>query len=75
MLQGAVLYGHYGRESDFALLRNNNIDVSTRVVLVRAGFNSFAEKVRGGSPLQASRLTSGFTIHLFSSCRWPMQPT
>lgn len=48
MLQGAVLYSHYGQESDFTLLQNNNIDVSGRVLLVRAGGNSFAEKVRGG---------------------------
>lgn len=47
--QGPVLYGHYGTESDFMLLRSNNVDLSGTVMLVRAGENSFAEKVRGGS--------------------------
>lgn len=30
------------------MLRNNNMDLSGRVLLLRAGRNSFAEKVRGG---------------------------
>lgn len=51
LLQGAVLYGHYGQESDFMMLRNRIVDLSGRVLLLRAGRNSFAEKVRGGPSL------------------------
>lgn len=47
-VQGAVLYGHYGEESDFMMLQSSSVDLSGRVVLVRAGRNSFAEKVGGG---------------------------
>lgn len=44
-VQGAVLYAHYGEESDFRMLRDKNINMSGRVMLVRAGRISFAEKV------------------------------
>ncbi|XP_029686613.1 transferrin receptor 1a isoform X1 [Takifugu rubripes] len=53
-VSGAVLYGHYGEESDFMMLRSSNIDLSGRVVLVRAGRNSFAEKVANAAKLNAS---------------------
>ncbi|XP_047445595.1 transferrin receptor protein 1-like isoform X2 [Mugil cephalus] len=51
---GAVLYGHYGREADFRLLRDKNIDINGRVMLIRAGRNSFAEKVANAAKLNAS---------------------
>ncbi|XP_061588958.1 transferrin receptor protein 1-like [Cololabis saira] len=51
---GAALYAHYGQESEFRQLRNRNIDVSGRVVLVRAGKISFAEKVANAAKLNAS---------------------
>lgn len=44
-IQGAVLYAFYGQESDFRLLRDRNINMSGRVMLIRAGKISFAEKV------------------------------
>lgn len=47
MVQGAILYAYYGEEKDFKLLRNMNINLSGRVMLVRAGKISFAEKVGG----------------------------
>lgn len=47
MVQGAVLYAHYGQESDFRLLRDKNINLNGRVMLVRAGRITFAEKVGG----------------------------
>ncbi|KAE8291258.1 Transferrin receptor protein 1 [Larimichthys crocea] len=48
-VKGAVLYAHYGEESDFRMLRDKNINMSGRVMLVRAGRISFAEKVHLGS--------------------------
>lgn len=75
LLQGAVLYGHYGQESDFTMLQNKNVDLSGRVLLVRAGRNSFAEKVRGGPALQPSCPSAASSLHWFSSRRWPMQPS
>lgn len=41
------MYAHYGQEEDFALLRSQPIDMNGRVMLVRAGRISFAEKVGG----------------------------
>lgn len=49
LVQGAVLYAYYGTENDFRLLRDKNIDLNGRVMLVRAGRISFAEKVCGFS--------------------------
>jgi len=46
-VQGAVLYAHYGQESDFRVLKDKNINMTGRVMLVRAGKISFAEKVGG----------------------------
>lgn len=57
------------------LLRSNNVELSGRVVLVRAGRNSFAEKVRGGGVTVSPRVTSCFTMCLVSPRRWPTQPS
>ncbi|KAJ0011829.1 hypothetical protein NQD34_012804 [Periophthalmus magnuspinnatus] len=51
---GAVLYAHYGRETDFSALRDKNIPMNGRVMLVRAGLNSFAEKVANAAKVNAS---------------------
>ncbi|KAJ0059133.1 hypothetical protein NL108_008559 [Boleophthalmus pectinirostris] len=51
---GAVLYAHYGREGDFSMLRYQNIPMSGRVVLVRAGLISFAEKVANAAKVNAT---------------------
>ncbi|XP_035525871.1 transferrin receptor protein 1-like isoform X2 [Morone saxatilis] len=51
---GAVLYAGYGQESDFMLLRDRNINLSGRVMLVRAGKISFAEKVANAAKMNAS---------------------
>lgn len=51
---GAALYAYYGREKDFNLLRDRNIPLSGRVMLVRAGINSFAEKVANAAKVNAS---------------------
>lgn len=48
-VNGTVLYAYYGQESDFILLRDKNINLTGRVLLVRAGKISFAEKVGGFS--------------------------
>lgn len=42
-----MVYANYGEESDFNFLQDKNIDLNGRVVLVRAGRISFAEKVGG----------------------------
>lgn len=47
MGQGAVLYAFYGEESHFNQLRDMGVNMSGRVILVRAGKISFAEKVGG----------------------------
>lgn len=44
-IQGAILYAHYGRDEDFKLLQNRKISLSSRIMLIRAGGISFAEKV------------------------------
>ncbi|XP_008293079.1 transferrin receptor protein 1 [Stegastes partitus] len=51
---GAVLYAYYGRESDFRMLRDKSINMNGRVMLVRAGRNSFAEKVANAAKMNAS---------------------
>ncbi|XP_067310451.1 transferrin receptor 1a [Pseudorasbora parva] len=52
--QGTALYAHYGRAEDFQLLREQNVDVNGKVVLVRAGLLSFSEKVANAASLNAS---------------------
>ncbi|XP_068427212.1 transferrin receptor 1a [Clinocottus analis] len=51
---GAVLYAYYGQESDFRWLRDNNINLTNRVVLVRVGRISAAEKVANAAKMGAS---------------------
>ncbi|KAM8838688.1 transferrin receptor protein 1-like isoform 1-T3 [Synchiropus picturatus] len=50
---GGVLYAHYGRDDDFRLLRDKNINMTGRVVLARAGKISFAEKVANAAKVNA----------------------
>lgn len=45
LVQGPVLYAQYGEESDFNELQKSNINMNDKVMLVRAGKISFAEKV------------------------------
>ncbi|AWP04483.1 putative transferrin receptor protein 1 [Scophthalmus maximus] len=51
---GAVVYAHYGQDKDFMMLQNKNFNLSGRVVLLRAGRISFAEKVANAAKLNAS---------------------
>lgn len=51
-VQGSILYAYYGMENDFMLLRDRNINLSGKVMLVRAGKISFAEKVGAFSKIQ-----------------------
>ncbi|XP_070700653.1 transferrin receptor protein 1-like [Pempheris klunzingeri] len=51
---GAVLYAYYGQEINFRLLRDRNINMTGRVVLVRAGRISFAEKVANAAKMNAA---------------------
>ncbi|MEQ2311227.1 hypothetical protein AMECASPLE_017665 [Ameca splendens] len=51
---GAVLYAHFGQEVDFTALRDKNINMNGRVMLVRAGKISFAEKVANAAKMNAS---------------------
>ncbi|XP_026062139.1 transferrin receptor 1a [Carassius auratus] len=53
-VQGAALYAHYGRAEDFRRLQELNVDINGKVVLVRAGLLSFAEKVANAASLNAS---------------------
>ncbi|XP_022049166.2 transferrin receptor protein 1 isoform X1 [Acanthochromis polyacanthus] len=52
--KGAVLYAYYGQESDFRKLRDKNINMNGRVMLIRAGRISFAEKVANAAKMNAS---------------------
>uniref|UniRef100_A0A673JSC6 Transferrin receptor protein 1 n=1 Tax=Sinocyclocheilus rhinocerous TaxID=307959 RepID=A0A673JSC6_9TELE len=51
---GAALYAHYGRAEDFRRLQEQNVDINGKVVLVRAGLLSYAEKVANAASLDAS---------------------
>ncbi|KAM9718645.1 transferrin receptor protein 1-like [Menidia menidia] len=51
---GAVLYANYGQERDFGMLRDKNIDMNGRVVLVKSGKISLAEKVANAARVNAS---------------------
>ncbi|XP_030607287.1 transferrin receptor protein 1-like isoform X2 [Archocentrus centrarchus] len=51
---GAVLYARYGQENDFRQLKNMSINMNGRVMLVRAGRISFAEKVANAAKMNAS---------------------
>uniref|UniRef100_A0A671UJZ2 Transferrin receptor protein 1 n=1 Tax=Sparus aurata TaxID=8175 RepID=A0A671UJZ2_SPAAU len=53
-VNGTVLYAYYGQESDFILLRDKNINLTGRVLLVRAGKISFAEKVANAAKMNAA---------------------
>nr|AHE13882.1 transferrin receptor 1 [Monopterus albus] len=51
---GAVVYGYYGEESDFTLLQGRSVNLTGKVMLVRAGRISFAEKVANAARRKAS---------------------
>uniref|UniRef100_A0A8C7YST1 Transferrin receptor protein 1 n=1 Tax=Oryzias sinensis TaxID=183150 RepID=A0A8C7YST1_9TELE len=51
---GGALYAHYGQESEFRLLLDKNINISGRVLLIRTGKISFAEKVANAAKMNAS---------------------
>ncbi|TDH06268.1 hypothetical protein EPR50_G00129280 [Perca flavescens] len=51
---GAALYAHYGEENDLALLQDKSINLTGRVMLVRAGRISLAEKVANAAKMGAS---------------------
>ncbi|XP_074545279.1 transferrin receptor protein 1-like [Halichoeres trimaculatus] len=51
---GAILYAYYGQENDFKVLRQQSININGRVVLVRSGRISFAEKVANAAKMNAS---------------------
>ncbi|XP_038134815.1 transferrin receptor 1a [Cyprinodon tularosa] len=53
-VQGAVLYARYGQEADFRQLRGQNVDMNGRVMLVRRGKISYAEKVANAAKMNAS---------------------
>uniref|UniRef100_A0A669EUR4 Transferrin receptor protein 1 n=1 Tax=Oreochromis niloticus TaxID=8128 RepID=A0A669EUR4_ORENI len=52
--RGAVLYARYGEEKELKQLKDMNIDMNGRVMLVRAGRISFAEKVANAAKVNAS---------------------
>ncbi|KAM6989589.1 transferrin receptor protein 1-like [Tautogolabrus adspersus] len=51
---GAVLYAYYGQENDFKILQERSIDMNGRVMLIRAGRISLAEKVANAAKMNAS---------------------
>ncbi|KAM9440015.1 transferrin receptor protein 1-like isoform 1-T2 [Clarias gariepinus] len=52
--KGAVLYAHYGQRGDFKSLQDLNISSEGKIVLIRAGKISFAEKVANAASVNAS---------------------
>ncbi|TTN01735.1 Transferrin receptor protein 1 [Bagarius yarrelli] len=50
----AVLYAYYGQEDDLRRLQDIGVDLKGRVLLVRAGKNSYAEKVANAVKVNAS---------------------
>ncbi|XP_060900281.1 transferrin receptor protein 1-like [Labrus mixtus] len=63
---GAVLYAHYGQENDFKILQDRSINMNGRVMLIRAGRISLAEKVANAAKMNASAVLiypdpSGYT--------------
>lgn len=64
-LQGAVLYAYYGREDDLRQLQDIGMDMRGRVLLVRVGKNSYAEKV-GDYSEQHSASCENSLSHFFS---------
>uniref|UniRef100_A0A673XHD0 Transferrin receptor protein 1 n=1 Tax=Salmo trutta TaxID=8032 RepID=A0A673XHD0_SALTR len=52
--KGAVLHGNYGQMDDLGKLQDKNIALDGRVLLVRSGKISFAEKVANAAKLNAS---------------------
>ncbi|KAK2822047.1 hypothetical protein Q5P01_022112 [Channa striata] len=51
---GAVVFAHYGREVDLTMLSDMNINLKDRVVLVKTGRISFAEKVANAAKKNAA---------------------
>ncbi|KAM9844896.1 transferrin receptor protein 1-like isoform 2-T2 [Aulostomus maculatus] len=51
---GAVLCVNYGRDEDFMLLQRMNVNLSGKVMLIRTGKISFAEKVANAAKVNAS---------------------
>ncbi|XP_041658430.1 transferrin receptor 1a [Cheilinus undulatus] len=51
---GSVLYAHYGQESDFGILHDRGINTTGRVMLIRAGKISYAEKVANAASMKAA---------------------
>ncbi|KAM6948257.1 transferrin receptor protein 1-like [Aplochiton taeniatus] len=51
---GALLYGYYGQARDLQLLQDKNINLTGRVLLLRAGKISFAEKVANAAKMKAA---------------------
>ncbi|KAK1879251.1 Transferrin receptor protein 1 [Dissostichus eleginoides] len=50
----AILYAFYGEEKDLRLLKGHNVNMTGRVMLVRTGRISFAEKVANAAKMGAS---------------------
>uniref|UniRef100_A0A3Q3F7E6 Transferrin receptor protein 1 n=1 Tax=Labrus bergylta TaxID=56723 RepID=A0A3Q3F7E6_9LABR len=51
---GVVLYAYYGQENDFKILQDKSINMNGRVMLIRAGRISLAEKVANAAKMNAS---------------------
>ncbi|XP_063074931.1 transferrin receptor 1a [Engraulis encrasicolus] len=52
--QGPVVYAHYGQKEDFDDLKDLTTNLTGRIILVRAGKISFAEKVANAASMDAS---------------------
>ena len=44
-VQGGLVYGHYGSEADHLILQAKRVSLKSRIVLLRLGKLSLAEKV------------------------------
>ncbi|KAI4809289.1 hypothetical protein KUCAC02_018189 [Chaenocephalus aceratus] len=50
-ITGAVLYAFYGEENNLRLLKSRNVNMTGRVILVKTGRISFAEKVANAAKM------------------------
>ncbi|XP_033959771.1 transferrin receptor protein 1-like isoform X2 [Pseudochaenichthys georgianus] len=53
-ITGTVLYAFYGEENNLRLLKSRNVNITGRVILVKTGRISFAEKVANAAKMGAS---------------------
>lgn len=70
--QGQLVYAHYGRREDLQHLRARGVETAGRLLLVRLGVISFAQKVRvpGWRRIKRSGQCAGWGTPRLDSGKW-----